>query len=172
MISQPTDHDAPRSAPRPTDHDRTAVAGKVAANCAASSGSDDFDLDPVAVDVSAIPTFPDRYRAEAEVGMLKELAKKVGVGKADKEQAPALPAERFEVLGKSLATNSGENLVSLSLFPCQPDLRRLHSHKLMELRVRDKIIDCVVDSPPSYQQSACINWISENLPAPRLIDAG
>jgi serine/threonine-protein kinase len=32
-----------------------------------SSGGDDFDLDPAAVVVSAIPTFPDRYRAEAEV---------------------------------------------------------------------------------------------------------
>jgi hypothetical protein len=39
-----------------------------------------------------------RAKSPAVVAMLKELAKKVGVGKTDKDHAPTLPAERFEVL--------------------------------------------------------------------------
>jgi hypothetical protein len=39
-----------------------------------------------------------RAKSPAVVGMLKDLAKETGGGPGDKEKAPALPAERFEVL--------------------------------------------------------------------------
>jgi hypothetical protein len=39
-----------------------------------------------------------RAKSPAVVGMLKDLAKQTGAGPGDKEKAPALPPERFEVL--------------------------------------------------------------------------
>jgi hypothetical protein len=39
-----------------------------------------------------------RARSPAVVGMLKDLVRKTGAGKEDKDKAPVLPAEKFEVL--------------------------------------------------------------------------
>src|SRR5262249_13078913 len=39
-----------------------------------------------------------RAKSSAVVGMLKDLARNVGTGKEDKDKAPVLPPERFEIL--------------------------------------------------------------------------